>query len=63
MGKMEITKIGTSFVLPELTLYYYFKQILPCNVRDLRDTAKELRTREASRGCELNRLSQTGKSG
>ena len=47
VGKMEVTKIGTSLVLPERTLYHYFKQVLPCDVRDLRDTAKELRAREA----------------
>ena len=47
VGKMEVTKIGTSLVLPERTLYHYFKQVLPWDVRGLRDTAKELRAREA----------------
>lgn len=45
---MVVTKIDPSLVLPERTLYHYFKQVLPCDVRGLRDTAKELRAKEAS---------------
>lgn len=48
VGKMEVTKIDPSLVLPERTLDHYFKQVLPYDVRGLRDTAKELRAREAS---------------
>jgi len=48
VGKMVVTKIDPSLVLPERTLYHYFKQVLPCDVRGLRDTAKELRAKEAS---------------
>ena len=48
VGKMEVTKIVPSLVLPERTLYHYFKQFLPCDVRGLRDTAKELRAGKAS---------------